>query len=93
VGPARRARTRRGTGCWFALGTNARAQLDDYLERYLGFMGPAVASQLAKMVTIDSASRLREAVRAIEDTGADELSLVATTLDPEEIDRVVDAIG
>jgi hypothetical protein len=32
-------------------------------------------------------------VRRIEDTGADELSLVPTTDDPAELDRVAEALG
>lgn len=81
------------TSCWFALGEDARAQLDTYLARYLNFMGEEVASRLAPQVTLDSPAKLRDAVRRIEDCGADEVSLVPTTLDPDEIDRVQDALG
>jgi len=81
------------TSFWFALGPDARAQLDRYLARYLAFMGPGVAEKLAPTVTVDSAPKLREAMSRIADCGADELSLVPTTLDPDEIDRVTDLLG
>jgi alkanesulfonate monooxygenase SsuD/methylene tetrahydromethanopterin reductase-like flavin-dependent oxidoreductase (luciferase family) len=80
------------TGCWFALGAAAREQMDEYLQRYLRFMGPGVAEALAPTVTTISARALADAVRQLADCGADELSLVPTTIDPDEIDRVLDAL-
>lgn len=79
--------------CWFALGPNGRAQLDQYLFRYLNFLGEDVARQLAPMVRADSPERLREVVRSLADIGTDELLLVPTTSDPDEIDRVADLLG
>jgi alkanesulfonate monooxygenase SsuD/methylene tetrahydromethanopterin reductase-like flavin-dependent oxidoreductase (luciferase family) len=81
------------TNCWFALGPAARAQLDTYLLRYLRFLGPGVAEQLAPTVTTTSAGALADVVRRLEDCGADELSLVPTTTDPDEIDRVTEALA
>ena len=63
-----------------------------YLDRYLNFFGDD-AKQLAKSVRCDSAQKLADLVRRIEDTGADELSLIPTTSDPAELDRVADALG
>jgi alkanesulfonate monooxygenase SsuD/methylene tetrahydromethanopterin reductase-like flavin-dependent oxidoreductase (luciferase family) len=80
------------SGFWFALGSAAREQMDAYLQRYLRFMGPGVAEALAPTVTTTSAQALADAVRQLADCGADELSLVPTTTDPDEIERVVDAI-
>jgi alkanesulfonate monooxygenase SsuD/methylene tetrahydromethanopterin reductase-like flavin-dependent oxidoreductase (luciferase family) len=81
------------TSFWFALGGDARAQLDRYLERYLNFFDAKLAKRLAKSVSCDSAQALKDMVHRIEDTGADELSLVPTTADPTELDRVADALG
>ncbi len=81
------------TSFWFALGSNAREQLDAYLHRYLNFLGDGAARALAKSVKTDSPQALRDMVRRIEDTGADELSLVPTTADPDELARVADALG
>jgi alkanesulfonate monooxygenase SsuD/methylene tetrahydromethanopterin reductase-like flavin-dependent oxidoreductase (luciferase family) len=81
------------TGFWFALGEGGRAQMDEYLQRYLNFMGPGVAEKLAPTVTTTSSQALRDAVRMIEDLGADELILAPTTSDPDEVHRVADILG
>jgi len=80
------------TSFWFALGRDGRGQLDGYLGRYLNFFGDQ-AKTLARSVTCDSGQKLADLVRRIEDTGADELSLVPTTADPSELDRLADALG
>lgn len=81
------------TSFWFALGPGARAQLDDYLGRYLNFLGAELARKLAPTVRCDDAAKLREAARRMRDLGCDELLLVPTTSDPDEIDRVADLLG
>jgi alkanesulfonate monooxygenase SsuD/methylene tetrahydromethanopterin reductase-like flavin-dependent oxidoreductase (luciferase family) len=81
------------TGFWYALGDGARAQLDDYLRRYLNFMGPDLAAQLIPTVKTDSAARLKDAIRMSADLGTDELLLVPTTSDPDEVHRVADLVG
>ena len=81
------------TGCWFALGEGAREQMDAYLHRYLGFMGPGAAERLAPTVTTTSSRALKDAVGMIEGLGADELLLAPTTSDPDEVDRVADLLG
>jgi alkanesulfonate monooxygenase SsuD/methylene tetrahydromethanopterin reductase-like flavin-dependent oxidoreductase (luciferase family) len=81
------------TSFWFALGSRAREQLDEYLKRYLAFMGEDLAAALVPMVTTTSAAALRAATRMVEDLGADELILVPTTSDPEEVERVADILG
>jgi alkanesulfonate monooxygenase SsuD/methylene tetrahydromethanopterin reductase-like flavin-dependent oxidoreductase (luciferase family) len=80
------------TGCWFALGPRARAQLEDYLRRYLAFLGPDAATGVLPLVRATSAAALRQVVREVADAGADELCLVPTTTDPDELDRVSDAL-
>ncbi|HSP98318.1 MAG TPA: LLM class flavin-dependent oxidoreductase, partial [Candidatus Dormibacteraeota bacterium] len=79
--------------CWFALGRNPRAQLDEYLQRYLNFMGADVARQLAPTVRTDSPAALRRVVADLAALGTDELLLVPTTADPDELDRVADALA
>ena len=81
------------TSFWFALGADARAQLDEYLQRYLNFMGPEAASKLAPTVTTLSPQALRDAASMAADLGCDELILVPTTADPDEVDRVADILG
>lgn len=80
-------------GCWFALGPRARAQLDTYLRRYLNFLGADIAEALLPTVLLDSPAALRDMIRALADIGTDELLLVPTTADPDEVQRVADLIG
>lgn len=82
-----------GTGFWYALGPRARAQLDEYLHRYLNFLGPQAAEQLAPTVRTCSAQALKDALRMASDLGADEVLLVPTTSDPDEVDRVADVVA
>jgi hypothetical protein len=81
------------TGCWFALGPRARAQLDEYLGRYLAFLGPDAAAGVTPRVRATSPAALRQVVREVADAGGDELCLVPTTSDSEELDRVADALA
>jgi len=78
---------------WYALGDGARAQLDEYLERYLNFMGPELSKALVPTVTTKSAARLKELAVALEGMGVDELILAPTSSDPDEVDRVADILG
>jgi alkanesulfonate monooxygenase SsuD/methylene tetrahydromethanopterin reductase-like flavin-dependent oxidoreductase (luciferase family) len=89
----RKAPPRLVTGCWFALGPSSRERMDRYVQRYLAFLGPGVAEQLAPAVTTLSAQALRDVVRQLTDCGADELCLAPTTSDPDELARVEDALG
>lgn len=78
------------TSFWFALGPRAREQMDDYLRRYLAFLGADLAEKLLPTVQVLSAETLRETLRALRDLGTDEVILVPTTLDPDDVDRVAD---
>lgn len=81
------------TSFWYALGPRARAQLDEYLCRYLAFLGEDAARATAPMVKTASAAALREALATLADLGTDEVYLVPTTSDPDEVHRVADIIG
>jgi alkanesulfonate monooxygenase SsuD/methylene tetrahydromethanopterin reductase-like flavin-dependent oxidoreductase (luciferase family) len=84
-------RPRLVTGCWFALGANGRAQMDDYLGRYLSFLGPSARGLIPLVPTVNAQS-LRDAVARARDAGADEIVLAPTTVDPAEIARVEDLL-
>jgi alkanesulfonate monooxygenase SsuD/methylene tetrahydromethanopterin reductase-like flavin-dependent oxidoreductase (luciferase family) len=79
--------------CWFALGADPQRQLGEYLDRYLNFLGAGVARQVAPTVKTTSPAALKEVVRMLTDLGADELLLVPTTLDADEVDRVAQIVG
>lgn len=80
------------TSFFFALGKQPRAQLEEFLGRYLNFFGPEAAQQLASTVRTDSPSAVRTALQELKDLGTDEVMLVPTTLDPDEIDRLADVV-
>ena len=75
---------------WYALRPTARDQLDEYLLRYLNFLSRDDARKRAPTVT--SADALRDAAKMAEDLGCDELLLVPTTSDPDDIDRVAEIL-
>ncbi len=79
------------TGIFVALGADGRAQMDDYLARYLNFMG-AAARGLIRLVPTIGAAAVREAVGRARDAGAHELVLVPTTTDVDELARLEDAV-
>jgi alkanesulfonate monooxygenase SsuD/methylene tetrahydromethanopterin reductase-like flavin-dependent oxidoreductase (luciferase family) len=81
------------TSFWFALGAGGRDAMGLYVKRYLGVFGAAVAAGLAEQCRAVDARAFRGAVREIADTGADELILVPTTADPDEVERVADLLG
>ncbi len=81
------------TSCWFALGPHARAQMDAYVERYLGYLGADAARGMARLCTTTSAGALRDVIARLRDLGADELILVPTTADPDELERVGEVLG
>ena len=56
-------------------------------------MGPDAARKLAPSVTTLSPAALRDAAQMVADLGCDELILVPTTADPDEVDRVADILG
>lgn len=82
------------SGFWFALGSGGRAQLSSHLGRYMNWLEPAEreAAQKTAGFTGD-ASDLRDLLKRIEDLGADEVHLVPTSGNPDEVSRVADAIG
>ncbi len=81
------------TSCWFNLRKNARSEIETYLGRYLAFLGEGVPEQMAPKVKCDSAANLRETMRQLADIGTDELILVPTTSDADEVNRLADLVG
>lgn len=82
-----------GTGFWYALGPDARQQLDDYLERYLNFMAPVARENVKQICVVTSPQALKNAVQQAKDAGADDVLLVPTTSDPDDVHRVADILS
>ena len=82
------------TGFWYALGDGARAQLAEHLGRYMNWL-PAKEREDAQRTAglAGSSQDLRDALRRMRDLGADEVNLVPTCGDPDEVKRAADALA
>jgi len=90
---AGRPAPRLATAFWYALGSGARAQIERHLRRYLNWIDPReVAAMLPTTGFAGSPSELRSMLRRIGDAGAEEVVLVPTTSDPDEVSRAADCL-
>jgi alkanesulfonate monooxygenase SsuD/methylene tetrahydromethanopterin reductase-like flavin-dependent oxidoreductase (luciferase family) len=84
---------------WFALGSDPQNQLrehvQDFWEQEVAVTGPASSYLTAPAAgTLNcGASGLLAAVNGAREAGLDELRLVPTTADPDEIDRAREVLG
>jgi alkanesulfonate monooxygenase SsuD/methylene tetrahydromethanopterin reductase-like flavin-dependent oxidoreductase (luciferase family) len=81
------------TSFWYALGPGAEDRLRQYAFDYMKIFGEDVAKWAASAVTLFTPEAVRQAVENVRATGADELFLVPTTADPDELTRTRDALG
>ena len=83
-----------GTSFWFALEEGGRAQLEMHLKRYFSWVDSASRDAIAASAGfVGSPQELRGMLNRIEDTGADEVQLIPTDSNPDQVKRVADAIG
>jgi len=78
---------------WYALGDGASERLQRYAFDYLRIFGEEIARAIAERTTTASPDALRTAVDDLRHAGCDELFLVPTTTDADELDRTRDALG
>jgi alkanesulfonate monooxygenase SsuD/methylene tetrahydromethanopterin reductase-like flavin-dependent oxidoreductase (luciferase family) len=91
---AGRPAPRLATAFWYALGDGAREQIERHLRRYLNWIDPReVEAMLPSTGFAGTPAELRALLRRIEDTGAEEVVLVPTTSDADEVSRVADLLG
>jgi alkanesulfonate monooxygenase SsuD/methylene tetrahydromethanopterin reductase-like flavin-dependent oxidoreductase (luciferase family) len=81
------------TSFWYALGDDAASRLGDYAARYLGVFGEGPARALASQCRAAGQTALRESLTLAREAGADEVILVPTSADPDELTRTLDAIA
>jgi alkanesulfonate monooxygenase SsuD/methylene tetrahydromethanopterin reductase-like flavin-dependent oxidoreductase (luciferase family) len=82
------------TALWFAIGDQADEQVSTHLTRYFNWIDPAAREgMIAHAGFRGSAEAFRDLVSSIAETGANELLLIPTSIDPNEVDRVADALG
>jgi alkanesulfonate monooxygenase SsuD/methylene tetrahydromethanopterin reductase-like flavin-dependent oxidoreductase (luciferase family) len=81
------------TSIWYALGDGAADRLHGYVHSYMTIFGEKAANAVAGAANIATSNALREAVEVCAAAGFDELLLVPTTSDPDELARTRDALG
>jgi len=75
---------------YFALGSNARNQADNYLLQYYNWLGD-VARQIAAGAAV-SAEMVKDYAAAFASVGCDELIFVPTTAAPDQIGLLAEAV-
>ena len=83
------------TATWFALGDAeaGRRQTYRHLYRYFNWMGEAREPMAQRFGFVGQASELRDMLKRMEDLGTDEFLLIPTSLDPNEVSRVAEALA
>lgn len=81
------------TSLWYALGDGAEDRLRRYAYDYLRIFGEEAGQYGAQSVAAYTPEALRRAVEGVRAAGADEIFLVPTTADPDELERTRDALG
>jgi alkanesulfonate monooxygenase SsuD/methylene tetrahydromethanopterin reductase-like flavin-dependent oxidoreductase (luciferase family) len=81
------------TSFWYALGQNGSTQLQTYAARYLAIFGEEFATAMSQACSAHSPAALRDAISRLEDAGCDELILVPTSADLDELDALVELIS
>ena len=87
----RPGRPRKLTLAYFALGPDARAQADRYLQDYYGWLGD-IASQIAAGAAV-SAEMVKSYVAAFEASGCDEVIFVPTASRLDQVSLLAEAIA
>ena len=83
------------TSFWFALGDGdgARAQIHRHLRRYMNWIPAEYVDAMAPTTGwAGNANQLRVALKAFADIGADEVHLIPTTTDVDQLRRVADVV-
>ena len=76
---------------YFALGADAEQAAARYLRHYYAFLG-GYADAIAASAAMDP-DTVEQRVAAFADAGCDELFLLPSSADPEQVDLLADAIG
>ncbi|HYB47089.1 MAG TPA: LLM class flavin-dependent oxidoreductase, partial [Streptosporangiaceae bacterium] len=87
----RPGRPRKLTLAYFALGPDARAQADRYLQDYYGWLGD-IASQIAAGAAV-SAEMVKSYVAAFEASGCDEVIFVPTAARLDQVSLLASAVA
>ena len=77
---------------YYALGDGAREAADAYLQDYYAFLGPEVAGMIAGTAAADEES-VQARARDFAEAGCDELIFFPGNPDPDQVDRLADALN
>ena len=77
---------------YFSLGDRAEEEAHAYLTDYYAWLGEQIAEFLVAAAAKD-ADTVRQFVETYEATGCDELILVPSSGDPDQVDLLADAVG
>ena len=82
------------TAFWFALGDNADQQIEKHLTRYFNWIDEGSREAMVKHGGFrGTPAELKDRLKAFADIGTDELLLIPTSIDPEEVDRASEVIN
>lgn len=93
---AGRSAPRLTTSFWFALGDpeTAREQVHRHLRHYMNWIPPEYVDALAATAGFaGTEAELRAILRRVADLGADEVQLIPTSSDPDQVERVAAILG
>ncbi len=78
---------------WFALGDSADEQIRVHLNRYFNWLDADSRNAMSEHCGFrGSASDLAQRIREFEAAGCDELQLIPTSIDPDEVLRAAEAV-
>ena len=88
-----RARGHKIGGFWYSLADNAQQGLHHYVYEYLRIAGHDFATQVADSMTQHSPDLILKTMRAMKETGIDELFMVPASADVSEVTRLAELVA
>jgi alkanesulfonate monooxygenase SsuD/methylene tetrahydromethanopterin reductase-like flavin-dependent oxidoreductase (luciferase family) len=80
-------------GFWYSLSDDAEAHLRAYVFEYLRIAGEEVARHVANTMTCFTPESILAGMRAMKETGIDELYMVPASADVAEVDRLAELVA
>ena len=77
---------------YFGLGPTAVQDAEHDLKHYYAWLGGELAAAIAASAATDQ-DRVSAYAKGFEDAGCDELTFFPTSIDPQQVDLLADAIG
>ena len=83
-----------GSAFWFALGDDARQQMQTHLYRYFNWLPENDRRAMAEHCGFcGSADELRQRLIAFREAGTDELALIPTSIDPTDLELAAEVVA